>query len=876
MSPPETTTDAQPGVILERGQTIDRFVVLGLVGRGGMGEVYAAYDPELDRKVAIKLLRARGDVADQKTRLLREAQAIAKLQHPNVVVVYDVGTFGENVFIAMEFVEGRTVGGWLQAGTGPRSRREILDVYLAAGRGLAAAHAAALVHRDFKPDNVMVTNDGQVRVMDFGLARHVGDAPEEPPPSLPMSGGEDIGDTFDPSRDPEATVDLRRAARDTGPISGKYLSLKLTQTGAMLGTPAYMAPEQFAMRSTDARTDQFSFCVALYEALYGARPFEGESFVSLMTNVTMGKVNAAPAKTRVPGWLRRVLLRGLATEPDARWGSMADLLAALGTDPTVRKRRIVAAVAMSLLVGAGVLAARRVAGTHEAMCGGAAAKWAAVWTPGGETAPRNASIHKAFLATGRSYAEQAWRGASRYLDDYAARWAGAYKDACEATHVRGEQSAEVLDLRMGCLRDRLAAARALTDVFASANGAAVENAVSAAAALPRLDRCADVALLKSTIQPPDDEAVRKKVVELQERTARFAAVTSAGQCAVAEKEEPALVADARAVGYRPVLADALDASAHLADFCVEERLGIKRFRETYAVALASRNDEAAADAAVALSCFTMRNQTKDLGAAQQWLEIGRAMVDRIGGHTNLQGMLTEAHAAILRYSGRYDESIEAYRRAAAIVAPLGKAHPEVMSTANDLGLTLEAAGRLEEARAVFQELLASTEHELGAEHPKLTFPLDNLGEILNRLGRHAEAGAAFERALAIWRRSGADPFYISYGLTGLGLAQLGEGHAREAIGPLTEALAIRAEKKAGSAEMGETRFALARALWSKPESRARALALARDAREDYARGADATNPAPDIAAWLRAPSVAAPANLALAARTASPSESPDR
>src|SRR6516165_4448710 len=202
MSPPETTAGTSAGVILERGQTIDRFVVLGLVGRGGMGEVYAAYDPELDRKIAIKLLRARGDAADQKTRLLREAQAIAKLQHPNVVVVYDVGTFGESIFIAMEFVEGRTMTAWLEAGR--RTRREITDVYLAAGRGLAAAHAAGLVHRDFKPDNVMVTTDGQVRVMDFGLARPVGAGAEtEDGAALPVSGASDVGATFDPALDPE-------------------------------------------------------------------------------------------------------------------------------------------------------------------------------------------------------------------------------------------------------------------------------------------------------------------------------------------------------------------------------------------------------------------------------------------------------------------------------------------------------------------------------------------------------------------------------------------------------------------------------------------------------------------------------------------------
>src|SRR5882672_9534246 len=220
------------GVILERGQAIDRFIVLGLVGRGGMGEVYAAYDPELDRKVAIKLLRARGESSEGRTRLLREAQAIAKLSHPNVVVVYDVGTFGESVFIAMEFVDGRTLSGWMHAAK--RSRRDIMQVFLAAGRGLAAAHAAGLVHRDFKPDNVMVTNDGQVRVMDFGLARQTGEGPEAPsaPAKIaPHAGARAHLDAA--ALDADATMNLGTglAASPAESSYNRYLSVKLTQTG---------------------------------------------------------------------------------------------------------------------------------------------------------------------------------------------------------------------------------------------------------------------------------------------------------------------------------------------------------------------------------------------------------------------------------------------------------------------------------------------------------------------------------------------------------------------------------------------------------------------------------------------------------------------
>src|SRR3954470_5845866 len=170
-TPPTDAPGEESG--LPKGATVGRYVVLGLRGRGAMGEVYAAYDPDLDRKVALKLLRVRGanNTADGRTRLLREAQAMARLSHPNVVVVFDVGTFQESVFIAMEFVEGNTLAYWLQAQE--RRWREVLDVYLAAGRGLVAAHTAGLVHRDFKPENIMVTRSGEVRVMDFGLVREL-------------------------------------------------------------------------------------------------------------------------------------------------------------------------------------------------------------------------------------------------------------------------------------------------------------------------------------------------------------------------------------------------------------------------------------------------------------------------------------------------------------------------------------------------------------------------------------------------------------------------------------------------------------------------------------------------------------------------------
>ena len=303
------------------GSAIGRYALLSQVGAGAMGMVFAAYDPQLDRKVALKFLRPRGGALGRsQKRLQREAQALAKLDHPNVVAVHDVGVHEEQVFVAMEFVEGRTLAEWMasvpenaavvsddgvagEQGV-PRVRpwRQVLEVFTRAGEGLAAAHEAGLVHRDFKPENVMLSEDGRVRVMDFGLVR-VDDS--------------EVTEAVDP----EASATT------------------LTQTGSMMGTPAYMALEQFGADPVDARSDQFAFCVALYEALYGERPFPGETVRELVNALDMGVVRGAPTGIPVPAWIRAVIVQGLAKEPNERFESMQALLDALADDPVARRRR---------------------------------------------------------------------------------------------------------------------------------------------------------------------------------------------------------------------------------------------------------------------------------------------------------------------------------------------------------------------------------------------------------------------------------------------------------------------------------------------------------------------------------------------------------
>ncbi|MEM6296986.1 MAG: protein kinase [Myxococcota bacterium] len=302
------------------GATLGRFTIVRALGAGGMGVVYEAHDPSLQRRVALKLLHTDGAAHELRVQLLREARALARLAHPNVVGVHEVGEAGGRVFVAMEFIEGGTLRHWLRAGP---TREAIVATFVAAGQGLAAAHAVGLVHRDFKPDNVLVGRDGRARVVDFGLARPL-DASWATLGQTLVSGGTDGGLTTSVAR---------------------------TKPGSLVGTPAYMAPEQLRGERADAASDQFAFCVALYEALVGARPFAGSSLAMLATNVVEGR--RPPTPSSVPSRLRAVLDRGLQPDPTRRFATMHALL----RDLAPRKRGWVLPVAVTAgVLGAGVAA----------------------------------------------------------------------------------------------------------------------------------------------------------------------------------------------------------------------------------------------------------------------------------------------------------------------------------------------------------------------------------------------------------------------------------------------------------------------------------------------------------------------------------------
>jgi len=304
---------------------VGRYVLRQHLGAGGMGAVYKAYDPQLDRVLAVKLLHSEPADADQlerqSTRFMREAQAMAKLSHHNVVVVHDVGLADGQVFIAMEYVDGMTLRDWLAHV--PRDWRQVVDVFIQAGRGLEAAHHKGLVHRDFKPSNVLVGRDGRVRVADFGLAR--------------VMLGKDV---------------WASRSESLVPLSPLALDSPVTAEGAVIGTPAYMAPEQFLGEAVEARTDQYSFCLALHEALFAERPRLINPLSGAVLEARIKGPDFPRLSTPAPPWLRDVIARGLGARPQDRHPSMDGLLAALATPPRNGSVGVIAVVTALLATGA--------------------------------------------------------------------------------------------------------------------------------------------------------------------------------------------------------------------------------------------------------------------------------------------------------------------------------------------------------------------------------------------------------------------------------------------------------------------------------------------------------------------------------------------
>jgi eukaryotic-like serine/threonine-protein kinase len=670
---------------------VDRFTMLERIGSGGMGEIYAAYDERLDRKVAIKLVRAETAVSPRaQARLLREARALAKLSHPNVVQVYEAGTFEGRVFIAMEFVRGTTLRRWLEdhaTGLTGRARvSAVLSQFVAIGRGLVAAHAASVVHRDFKPDNVLVGDDGRPRVVDFGLAHAVLDTLD----GVSASG----------------TSDARTGSLGAAAGSMQLPRLEASTQGRVMGTPRYMSPEQMRGQAVDGRSDQFSFCVALYHALYGNWPFAGETLAEIQQALEKGEVTQ-PGQSSVPAAVRKALLRGLARDPEQRFSSMEALLDALEIERHRKHQRFLAMSGLAVAVGVAVYAAS----APDDPCANAGASIRALWN-----AQQREILAGAFARTGLPYAAATWHSAAAQIDTYADRWAKSRHAACEAAQVRREESAQLFDKRMLCLDRGQRRLDALLDAFADIDSRTLQHAAGAVAELPDLALCENLEAMASDVAPPDPR-VAEAVRETRDRLADAETERLLGNYGGAETFAREVLARGESLKYDPVHADALYTLGRVLvhhGTPAEIREGEALLMRASNLAEGARYDELVASIWNALTLSSYRNHaTTEPGHV--WAQRALAAVQRLG-EPALQSAQMLRHLGLLYYKDNQLASAETYQRQALDLLPTDVSPllhvPHLLS----LAVTVRALQRDDEALSLYQQALDELVSEVGDGH----------------------------------------------------------------------------------------------------------------------------------------------------------------
>jgi tetratricopeptide (TPR) repeat protein/predicted Ser/Thr protein kinase len=796
--------------------TVGRYRLLQLVGRGGMGEVYAAYDPELDRKVAIKILRADARPGTvEAARLAREAQAVARLSHPNVVAIYDVGTSAGRMFLAMELVEGETLAAWLAHHA--RTTGEILSMFLMAGRGLCAAHRAGIVHRDFKPQNVMVAADGSARVMDFGLA---------------AAGG--------PGHTPQ---------------------VRLTEAGAILGTPLYMSPEQMVGQEVDPRADQFSFCVSLWEALHGARPFEGSTVLELRGDVLAGRPRPGPLRSRVPRRIQAALLRGLAVDRTRRFADMNALLDELTASPTAAPSRTAAAGLALGMALAGLLAgglAWRARVREVAACD-PAPKLAKVWqtTPDGQT---RAEMRTAFLSVASDVpdARERFDRVSQLLDGYASEWASASRETCAAT---GRAATGATALRMNCLERRRAELAALADVLAHADAKVVRRSLAAVATLVRTDRCAELASLRSAPLPPASTDLRGRIDQLTARMLVLRASAAAGHDWQSLEPMGALLEDVRAARYEPLLVEALLVDARIRSPFDPEG-AIPLYEEAYRRAGTLRLNDFAAEAAIQLTAIVGTFQHR-FPEGERWAGVAEAALQHAGEGERLRGWLLNVRGTLEAARGQWRRAETDFASSVSLRQQvLSSDHPDLATSQVNLSRATLMLGKAAEAydAATRGLKLASTVFPADAYEVNAAL-LARAGALL-ALKRASEARtdvttveSSFERTL------GRDHPFLADPMTVLGEVALAEGRPDDARAVLERAWEIRSTHVTDAGAREETAFALARAIWGSSEAdRPHALELANEARDGYAAIPDLAPRLTAVQQWVDERAGTAPAH----------------
>jgi tRNA A-37 threonylcarbamoyl transferase component Bud32/tetratricopeptide (TPR) repeat protein len=799
------------GVVAERAREdlaadtrVGRFVVTRRLGAGATGAVYEAEDPELHRRVALKLLHHPDH--DDSLRLLREAQALARVQHPCVVVIHDVGVTGQGVFIAMELVDGGTLRDLVEAG--PLPWRRAVHLYAQAGRGLAAAHARGIIHRDFKPANVLVDTADRVRVTDFGLARFSSEVASSAPSSFTASSMKDV------TVDETGEISAHGAVSDS-PARPELLGWLLTHEGALLGTPRYMAPEQRARLAVTAASDQYAFCVSLWEAVFGAHPFpDGHEPSSVPT----------PTSRRAPRWLVRALTRGLAWEPARRYPSVAALVDELERAPRVRRRVAAAAAAVAVLAGGAIV----LTGARSSANPCAAVPQLAGW----DASARDA-VHAAFAATKLPFAETAFAETARRLDDYATRWHAMRVDVCRATRVLATQPAITAERRDLCLDRRADDVAALVAALRHIPRDGVEKAVDTTGALGDLAACAENQSLARITPLPQDPARAAAIRGLEREVADAAADVQLRRGAELAPRVDALVTRARATGYAPLLVAALGLTRDLAVATDRWSDAARDAEEQLVAAEAAGEDDARFDVYVNLVSIYGASLQRFDDAAQRG-HVAEGLLERLG---NDPGRAAKLHCAMthsLWAQGKFEpalgyaqqcvaeheralprdderlgtalhrrailharlhhtaEALADDDRAIALVSPvLGRRSPRVGLMLNLRGALLEDKGDADGAEATLHEALSILEETRG-ETSEVASVLQDLANLYKDLDRPGDAIPLYRRRLAILEKSfGPTNNRVAETLDMLGLSLAMTGHYDEGEAAARRSLAIR-------------------------------------------------------------------------------------
>ncbi len=791
---------------------IGRHVVLGVIGSGAMGPVHRAYDPRLRREVAVKLLLAMDD-AEAGARAVREAQAMARLSHPNIVAVYDADVHAGRPFIAMEYVEGTSLATWMQT---PRPWRDALAVLVAAGRGLAAAHDAGLIHGDFEPAKVIVGVDGRARVTDFGVARR----------------------TADPQPQGSSTEDAE------GPDAASLSEFE-TRVGTIVGTPAYMAPELADGVPADVRSDLYAFCVTAWEVLYGARPFSGA--VGTMFYAKTAHRLPPVGDRDVPAWVHRELVRGLSPTPSGRPVDMPTLLGSLGREQTRARRWSIAAVAVAAGVTvAGVWGGRELITRHRiAACEEDGDTIDAVWNAGARDALLDAA-----RAQGVVDPQVLVDNAAVWFDDFAARWRTARTQLCIDTKVEPDRDARGRAHVAWCLEDGELALSAVLDELIRTDAAGAYRLVDAAAGLPSPAACGRPTGPAGAA--PESAPDRARVREIRTTLARALALGAAGQPTTGLELAETALAQARELGWTPLVATA---GRRVCDF--QSTLGrateaLATCEQAYFDAAFAGLDDGTADAALALAGVAGDGLGR-VEDGRRWARLAEVAIASFSDPDELRrGKLLSARGALALRAGEHDDAREIHEALLELlVRRLGPTHPEVAVTLDNLAVDLTALGDRDGAMALYERASAVAEQTFGANHPNVAWFAANVA------GAHADGGdveaaqRGYDRALGILERAhGPMHADLVAPLVGLAEAALAQGRAEQALASAQRAVAVSESSQPETRWRAAAAFVLARALVATGGDRMRARQLAEVARAIARADPSETDEAAALDAWL--------------------------